>query len=197
MLHAIVVVVIVRSRPEFHFLDRDRHLLLLCFVCLLLRFVLVLSEIDDATNRRIGVRSNLDEVQPLFPGGAHGIAYVHHTQLFSFLTNHAHLRHANSLVDTNRRDAPVIRTLTATSKACSYSAPPKIETIHRLHRFNYLCNLWIAVVCQRARFDQPLRHLFELSNGHHTDVALCTFSYRNRSLLHLAIAEHEHERYFL
>ena len=58
---------------------------------------------------------------------AHGIAHVHHAQLFSFLTNHAHLRHANSLVDTNRRHAPVIRTLTATSKACSYSAPPKIE----------------------------------------------------------------------
>src|SRR5678816_1341125 len=123
MLHAILIVMIVRSRPELHFLDRDRHLLLLCFVCLLLRFVLVLSEIDDATNWRIGVGSDLDQVQRLFPGGAHGIAYVHHAQLFSFLTNHAHLRHANSLVDTNRRYAPVIRTLTATSKACSYSAP--------------------------------------------------------------------------
>src|SRR3954447_14883402 len=117
MLHAILVVVIVRSRSKLHFFDRDRYLFLLRLVCLLLRFVLVLSEIDDATNRRIGVRSDLDEVQPLFPGGAHGIAYVHHAQLFSFLTNHAHLRHADSLVDTNRRDAPVIRTLTATSKA--------------------------------------------------------------------------------
>ena len=62
----------------------------------------------------------LDEVQPLFPGGAHGIAHVHHAQLFSLVTNYAHLRHANSLVDTDRRLAPVIRTLTATSKACSY-----------------------------------------------------------------------------
>src|SRR5690349_13035261 len=62
MLHAILVVVIVRSRPKLHFLDRDRYLLLLGFVCLLLRFVLVFSEIDDATNRRIGVGSDLDEV---------------------------------------------------------------------------------------------------------------------------------------
>src|SRR5215213_6205030 len=127
MLHAILVVVIVRSRSKLNFLDRDRYLLLLCLVRLLLRFVLVLSEIDYSANRGIGVRSDLDEVQPLFPGGAHGIAHVHHAQLFSFVTNHAHLRHANSLVDTDRRYAPVIRTLTATSKACSYSTPPKIE----------------------------------------------------------------------
>src|SRR5689334_5228859 len=62
MLHAILVVVIVRSRSKLHFLDRDRYLLLLRLVCLLLRFVLIFSEIDDATNRRIGVGSDLDEV---------------------------------------------------------------------------------------------------------------------------------------
>src|ERR1051326_4825611 len=51
MLHAILVVVIVRSRSKLHFLDRDRHLLLLRFVCLLLRFVLVLPEIDEEGKR--------------------------------------------------------------------------------------------------------------------------------------------------
>src|SRR6185437_1759499 len=127
MLHAIFVVVIVRSRSKLYFLDRDRYLLFLRLVCLLLRFVLILSEIDDATNRRIGVRSDLDQVQAFFPGGTHGIAHVHHAQLFSFLTNHAYLGHANSFVNPNRRHAPVIRTLTATSKACSYSAPPKVS----------------------------------------------------------------------
>src|SRR5919112_1450423 len=119
MLHAIFVIVIVSSRSKLNFLDRDRYLLLLRFVRLLLRFVLILSEIDDPANGRIGVWSDLDEIQPLLPGGAHSIAHVHHAQLFSLLTNHAHLRHANSLVNPNRRHAPVIRTLTATSKACS------------------------------------------------------------------------------
>src|ERR1051325_8725478 len=127
MLHAIFVIVIVGSRSKLNFLDRDRHLLLLRFVCLLLRFVLVLSEIDDATNRRIGVGRNLDEVQPFLTRCTHGIAHVHHAQLLSFLPNHAHFGHANSLVDPNRRHAPVVRTLTATSKACSYSAPPKLS----------------------------------------------------------------------
>src|SRR5215204_1213519 len=120
VLHAILVVVIVSSRPELHFLDRDRYLLLLRLVCLLLRFVLIFSKIDDPANWRIGVRSDLNQVQPFLPGGAHGIAHVHHAQLLSFLANHAHLRHANSVIDANRRHTPVIRTLTATSKACSY-----------------------------------------------------------------------------
>src|ERR1041385_4543105 len=82
MLHAIFVVVIVLARSKVNFLDRNRYLLLLRLVCLLLCFVLILSEIDDATNRRIGVRSDLDEVQPLLPGSTHGIAHVHHAQLF-------------------------------------------------------------------------------------------------------------------
>src|SRR5688572_22821337 len=120
VLHAILVIVIVSSRSKLHFLNRYRYLLLLRFVCLLLRFVLILSKIDDPANRRIGVRSDLYQVQPFFPGGTHGIAHVHHTQLFSFFANHAYLRHANSLIDANWRHTPVIRTLTATSKACSY-----------------------------------------------------------------------------
>src|SRR5262249_20310769 len=120
MFHAVVVIVIVGTRPELNFLDRYRHLLLLCLVRLFLRFVLILSEIDNPANGRIGIRSDLDEIEPLFTGGTHGIAHVHHAHLFSLLTNHAYLRHANSLVNTNRRQTPVIRTLTATSKACSY-----------------------------------------------------------------------------
>src|SRR5437762_1225011 len=46
MLHAIVVVVIVSAGAKLHFLDRDRYLLLLRFVGLLLRFVLKLSEVN-------------------------------------------------------------------------------------------------------------------------------------------------------
>src|ERR1044071_5081322 len=120
MFHAVVVIVIVGTRSELNFLDRYRHLLLLCLVRLLLRFVLILSEIDDPANGGLGIRSDLDEIEPLLTGGTHGITHVHHAQLFSLIPNHAHLRHANSLVNTNRRQTPVIRTLTATSKACSY-----------------------------------------------------------------------------
>ena len=99
VLHAIVVVVIVCAGAKLNFLDRDRYLLLLRLVRLLLRFVLKLSEVDDSANRRIGVRRNLDQIQPLLPRGANGIAHIHHAELFTFLTDHAHLRHANSFVN--------------------------------------------------------------------------------------------------
>src|ERR1044072_6584905 len=118
--HAVVVIVIVGTRSELDFLDRYRYLLLLCLVRLLLRFVLILSEIDDPANGRIGIWSDLDEIEPLLPGGTHRIAHVHHAQLFSLRTNDARLGHAMSFVNTNWRLAPVIRALSATSKACSY-----------------------------------------------------------------------------
>src|SRR5882724_5568328 len=63
VLHAIVVVVIVRAGTKLHFLDRYRYLFLLRLVSLLLGFVLKLSEVNDAANRRVGRSSNLNEVQ--------------------------------------------------------------------------------------------------------------------------------------
>src|SRR5215217_4602476 len=112
MLHAVVVIVVVSTRPKLYFLDRDRYRLLL-------RLVLILSEVDDAANRRFGVRGDLNQIQPFLPGPAHGIAHIHHAELLPVVTNHAHLRHANSFINANRRHTPVIRTLTATAKACS------------------------------------------------------------------------------
>src|SRR5687768_5810386 len=140
VFHAVVVVVIVRSRSKLHFLDSDRDLLLLRLVCLLLGFVLVLSKIDDPANRRIGVRSNFDQIQTFVTGSTNGIAHIHDAQLFSFLANHAYLRYANSLVDSNRRRTPVIRTLTATAKACSYC-----------------CTSWVCKLLVKARVSTNVR----------------------------------------
>ena len=120
MLHAVIVIVIVGAGPELHFLDRDRDLLLLGFVRFLFGLVLELAKIDDPANRRIGVRSNFYEVQPLVASGADGVAHVHHTQLLSFLADDPNFGHSNSFIDTDRRHTPVIRTLTASAKACSY-----------------------------------------------------------------------------
>jgi hypothetical protein len=127
MLHAIVVIVIVGAGTELHFLDRDRDLLLLGLVRFLLCLVLVLAEVDDSAHRGIGIRSNFHEVQSFIPGGADGVAHIHHAELLSFLADDPYFGHSNSFVNTYRRYPPVIRTLTATAKACSYSAPPKLR----------------------------------------------------------------------
>src|SRR6185436_8921073 len=67
MFHAVVVIVIVGTRSELNFLDRNRDLLLLCLVRLLLCFVLILSEINNPANGRLGIWSDLDEIEPLLP----------------------------------------------------------------------------------------------------------------------------------
>src|SRR6185436_18603840 len=55
MFHAVVVIVIVGTRSELNFIDRNRYLLLLCLICLLLCFVLILSEINNPANGRFGI----------------------------------------------------------------------------------------------------------------------------------------------
>ena len=124
VFHPVVVVVIVRAGPELNFLDGDRDLLLLGFVRLLLGFVLKLSEVNNPANRRVGSGGNLHKVQTFFSGGANGVSDIQYPELFAFLANNSHLWDANSLVNTGNRQAPVIRTLAATSKACSYTSPP-------------------------------------------------------------------------
>src|SRR6266550_8426229 len=129
VLHAIVIVVIVRAGTKLHFLDRYRYLFLLRLVSFLLGFVLKFSEVNDSANGRIGCSSNLHEVETFFPGGANGISNIQHAELLTLLANHSHLRNANSFINAGNRQAPVIRTRAATSKACSYASPPKVNVL--------------------------------------------------------------------
>jgi hypothetical protein len=127
VFHPVVVVVIVRAGPKLDFLDGDRHLLLLRLVCLLLGFVLKLSEVNNSANRRIGSGSNFHQIQTLFPGGANCVSNIQDAKLLSLFADYSDLGNTDSLVNAGDRQAPVIRTLAATSKACSYASPPKLE----------------------------------------------------------------------
>lgn len=127
MLHAIVIIMIVRARSKLNFLNSDRYLLLLCLVGLLFGFVLKFSEVNNSTNRRVGRSSDLDEIQAFFPGGANRISNIKYAELFTLLADDSHLGNTNSLVNASNGQAPVIRTLAATSKACSYISPPLVS----------------------------------------------------------------------
>src|SRR6266436_1225504 len=56
MLHTVIVVVIVGSRTELHFLYRNNDLLLFGLVRLFLGFVLELAKVDYSANRRFSAR---------------------------------------------------------------------------------------------------------------------------------------------
>ena len=124
VLHAVVVIVIVRAGTELHFLDGYRYLLLLGLVCLLLGLVLKFSEVNNSANWRIGCSSNFHEVETFLPRLANCISNVQDTERFTLLADNSYLRNTNSFVNAGDWQAPIIRTLAAASKACSYIPPP-------------------------------------------------------------------------
>ena len=137
MFHPVAVIVIISSGTKLNFFDGNRDLFLLRLIRLFLGFVLKLSEVDNAANWRVGSGSDLHEIQSFFPGGTNSISNIHHAQLLALITNHAHLRHTNSFVNTHRRHATIVRTLAATAKACSYCCTsmgwgPKFQVVSQL-----------------------------------------------------------------
>src|SRR6185437_451368 len=126
MLHAIVIIMIVRARSKLNFFNSDCYLLLLCLVGLLFGFVLKFSEVNNSANRRVGSSSDLDEIQTFFPGGANRVSNIEHAELFTLFADDSNLGNTNPFVNAGNGLAPVIRTLAATSKACSYISPPKV-----------------------------------------------------------------------
>ena len=120
VLHAIVVIVIVRARTKLDLFDGDDDLFFLRLVRLLLGFVLKLAEVDNATDGRVGGGRDFNQVQALLARLANGVARFHHAELFAVLTDDAHFGHANSFIDARHGSAPIVGAMTTTSKTCSY-----------------------------------------------------------------------------
>ena len=174
VLHTIVVIMIVRARPKLHFLDGNCYLLLLCLIRLLLGFVLKLSEVNDSANRRIGGGSDLHKIQTFFAGGANRVSNIEYAELFTLLADDSYLGNTNSLVNAGNGQSPVIRTLAATSKACSYISPPKVRVLKsQVNKSTWDLGLgtW-DVVSQRTQLDELARHLNKVVSRHHADVTL-------------------------
>ena len=60
------VIMVISCRTEFNFFYDNRCLFLFRIVQLFLQLILILAEIDDATNRRLSLRGNLNQIQPAF-----------------------------------------------------------------------------------------------------------------------------------
>ena len=120
VLHPVIVIVVVGPGTKLNFLDYNRHLLLLRFVCLLLGFVLKLSEVNDPANRRVGSRGDLDQIQPfsLAARMASRTSITPSCSPSSPITRTCGTR-ILSLIRADRY-ATIVRSLTTTSKACSY-----------------------------------------------------------------------------
>ena len=205
MLHAIAVIVGVGAGTKLNLLDSDDDLLLFRFVCLLLRFVLKLSEVDDLANRRLGIRRDFNQIHAFLARSANCFASLHHAELLAIVTDDAHLRHANAFVNSSNRRASEIWTTTA-SVTCSYCCTSWVN----VSSFEFEVSSWPGdrtrnakletrnlLIHQRSRFNQPLRHLLEFIQRHPAEVAFGSLAHGYLSLFHLSVAEHQHERNFL
>jgi hypothetical protein len=126
VLHTIIVIVIVRSRSELDLFDGDDDLFLLGLVRLLLGLVLELAKVNNAAHGRLGLRSDLDQIEPLLTRTADGVSGFQNAELFTIFIDHTHFRHADSFVDSRDRGATIVRALSATSKACSYFCTSRV-----------------------------------------------------------------------
>src|SRR5262249_45350637 len=93
-------VVNVGLRAQLDLFQLDHSLAFLGFVRTLLFLVLELAKVHDLADRRKGLGVDLDQVEPRFPGQALRFVGIEYTEHLPIAPDHAHLRHANTMVDT-------------------------------------------------------------------------------------------------
>ena len=93
------VVVNVDFRSVLHFLDDDVGRLLTRFLASLLLLVLVAPEVHDLADRRLGVRSNLDQIQLRLARKRQGLREGSHAELLAVFGDQQDLASPNTVVD--------------------------------------------------------------------------------------------------
>ena len=94
-----LVVVLVDLRAELHLLDDRVRLVPARFALLERGLVLVLAEVHELADRRLGHRGHLDEVEIGLHGQAQGVLDADDSDLLAVRAHEAHLGDSNPLVD--------------------------------------------------------------------------------------------------
>ena len=100
-----LVVVHVDLQSKTHFFEDGVGLVALGFFRLLRGFVLELAEIHNLGDGRLGIGSNLNQIQVCLLGKTNGVFNAHYTDLLAVGANKSDLRHADSVIGTGIADA--------------------------------------------------------------------------------------------
>ena len=92
-------IVLFRFRPELDLFHYNLFLVLLCLVGSLAFLVLELAVIHDTTDRRIGSRSHLHQIQFARPGKLKRLLRSHDSQLSGSFVNHPDLFGSDQFID--------------------------------------------------------------------------------------------------
>src|SRR5215470_14328605 len=101
MLHLEIVVVLIGGGAKLNLLDLDDDLFLLGLVRPLLLLVKILAEVNDATDRRLGLGRDFDQVVAALASNPEGLLRRHNAKLLPLLIDYPHFFRANTLVDAN------------------------------------------------------------------------------------------------
>jgi len=100
-----LVVVHVDLQAETNLLEDRVGLVTARFFCLLRRFVLELAEVHDLRDGRLGIGSNLNQIQVGLLSQTKCVFNTDYTDLFALRANKTDLRNADSVVGTGIADA--------------------------------------------------------------------------------------------
>src|SRR6266446_2885249 len=98
--HFYIVIVVVDAGAQLDFFDFDDFLLFAGFVLFLLLFIFIFAEIEDFTNRRVGGRRDLDEIETGIGGHGERLVALDDSHHVAALVDQAHAWNADLAVDT-------------------------------------------------------------------------------------------------
>src|SRR5207244_680289 len=98
-----LVIVFVRAGAELNLFDCNQCLFFLGVMSFLLLLIDPLPIVHNSADWRCRLRRYLDQIEPASLGHTKGILRGHNTELCSLFIDHAYLRGANSLVNSNLR----------------------------------------------------------------------------------------------
>ena len=96
MLELELVVVLVGLGSETYLLHLLTHLFLLQFLLATLLLIEELGIVDETTNRRLGIRRDLDQIDTLLPSEVQGFPRRHH--FGAFVRHNTHFPNVNFLI---------------------------------------------------------------------------------------------------
>src|SRR6185369_8580424 len=115
-LHSIAVIVVVSTWSKLDLLYRNRYLVLLGLVSFLFLLVEKLSVIDQFTDRRLSVGSDLDEIDTSGSCFLNSIPRIHDAQGFTIFRNNSYRRNADAFIRPVKR-LPKTRPLVSSTKS--------------------------------------------------------------------------------
>ena len=119
--HLDLIIMLIRAGTELDFLDLDDLLLFAGLSLTLLRLIFEFAKVHDLTDRRLGIRRDLDQIKPGFFGKAHSAGRGDNTDVLAVGSDQSDFRGPDPIIDARAGFALRRGVVGATSYDCGPS----------------------------------------------------------------------------